>query len=62
MDESSHLNIGCQSNGESKIQMHEGYYPSYKFRGPQYVELIISMVECEGLTLVTLARIEKWPK
>jgi hypothetical protein len=38
-----------------------GMVPSYKLRGPEYGMLIISMAECEGLALVTLARIEIWP-
>ena len=33
--------------------------PSYELRGPRYGELTISMAKCEGLALVTLARIEK---
>jgi hypothetical protein len=36
--------------------------PPLSLRGPRYEELTISMVECEGLALITLARIEKMTK
>ena len=38
-----------------------GWSPSYELRGPRYGELTFSIAICEGLMLVTLARIEKSP-
>ena len=37
------------------MQVQERWSPSYELKGPWYGELTISMVECEGLMLVTLA-------
>ena len=62
MNGSSHLAIGYRLSGESRMQVSEGWSPSYELRGPWYAELTISMVECEGLALVTLARIVKMTK
>ena len=36
-----------------------GLVPSYELKDLQYEELTISMAECKGLALMTLARIEK---
>jgi hypothetical protein len=41
------------------MQVLEGWSPSYELRGLWYGKLTISMAECEGLTLVTFAEIEK---
>ena len=51
--------IGYQLSGESRMQVYEGWSPSYKLRGPRFGELTLSMAECEGLALVTLANMEK---
>ena len=56
MDESPHLTTGYHLNGESQMQVQEGWSPSYGLRGPKYGELTICMAKCKGLMLVTLAR------
>ena len=55
-------NLCLLMNGKSRLQGQEGWSPTYKLRGQWYGELTISMVECEGLVLVTLAIIKKWSR
>ena len=40
------------------MQVYEGWSPSYELRGPRFWELAITMAECQGLALVTLAKFE----
>ena len=57
-----HHTIGYQLSSESRMQVYEGWFPSYELRGPRFWELTISMTECKGLAFVTLAKIDKWLK
>jgi hypothetical protein len=41
------------------MQVQKGWSPSNEFSDPRFWELTISMVECEGLALVTLVKIEE---
>jgi hypothetical protein len=59
MDESPHLTIGYLSSGESRMQVKEGWSPSYELKSPWYGELIISMAGYEGLGIITSVRIQK---
>ena len=40
----------------------EGWSSTYELRDPQYGELTMCTAKCEGLVLVTFARIEKWSR
>jgi hypothetical protein len=52
MHGSPYHTIGYQLNGESRMQVYEGWSPFYELRLIRYGKLTISMAECEELVLV----------
>jgi hypothetical protein len=48
MNESPHLIIAYRLSGESRMQVYEGWSPSYELKGMCYWELTICMAEYEG--------------
>jgi hypothetical protein len=59
MDGSPPHTIGNRLNGESRMQVYEGWSPLTNLGVRGFGELTISMAECEKLALVILAKTEK---
>jgi arginyl-tRNA--protein-N-Asp/Glu arginylyltransferase len=59
MNGSPHLIIGYWISGEFRMQVKEGWSPSYELRGHRDGTLTISMADCKDLALITIVRVGK---